>query len=120
MSGDSIETMADNWRNVRRTLSPEREARIKNRAETEIHGLPLVELRKARMMTRNRLAELLHVNQGAISKMERRSDMYLSTLRSYVEAMGGHLDIRAVFPSGEIMLEHLSDAEKEADLAVYA
>lgn len=55
MSGDSIETMADNWRNVRRTLSPEREARIKNRAETEIHGLPLVELRKARMMTRNRL-----------------------------------------------------------------
>ena len=112
--------MANNWKNVRRTLSPEREGRIKNRVEAEISRLPLVELRRARMMTQNRLAELLHVNQGAVSKMERRSDMYLSTLRSYVEAMGGHLDIRAVFPNGEIVLEHLSDAEKEVDQAVYA
>jgi len=39
--------------------------------------------------------------------------MYLSTLRSYVEAMGGSLDIRAVFPDGEVVLEHLSDVKEE-------
>ena len=39
--------------------------------------------------------------------------MYLSTLRRYVEAMGGHLALRAVFPDGEVVLEHLTDAEKE-------
>jgi len=50
--------------------------------------------------------------------MEKRSDMYLSTLRSYVEAMGGRLDIRAVFPSGEIVLEQLTDiAEKKRKTA---
>jgi len=82
--------------------------------------LPLAEVRKARLMTQNRLAELLQVNQGAISKMEKRSDMYLSTLRSYVEAMGGHLDIRAVFPDGEVVLEHLSDVKEERSETVCA
>lgn len=62
------------------------------------------------MLTQTRLAELLKINQGAISKLEKRSDMYLSTLRSYVEAMGGHLDVRAVFPTGEVVLDHLQDA----------
>jgi hypothetical protein len=53
------------------------------------------------------------VNQGAVSKPEKRSDMYLSSLRSYVEAMGGHLDLRAVFPDGEVVLEDVTDVEKE-------
>jgi transcriptional regulator with XRE-family HTH domain len=110
--------MAYKWKDVRRTLSPEREARIKRRVETEVGRLPLAELRKARLLTQARLAELLQVNQGAISKMEKRSDMYLSTLRSYVEAMGGQLDIRAVFPDGEVVLEHLIDVKEEAREAV--
>lgn len=100
--------MATKWNDMRRTLSSEREARIKSRVEAEMSRLPLAELRKARSMTQNRLAEVLHVNQGAISRMEQRSDMYLSTLRSYVEAMGGHLDVRAVFPDGEVVLDHLN------------
>jgi DNA-binding XRE family transcriptional regulator len=111
--------MANKWNQVRRTLSSEREAEIKSRVETELGRLPLTELRKARLMTQNRLAELLQINQGAISKMEKRSDMYLSTLRSYVEAMGGHLEIRAVFPNGEVVLEHLGDA-KEVQEAIGA
>ncbi|MGC9158157.1 MAG: XRE family transcriptional regulator [Terracidiphilus sp.] len=102
--------MKNSWKDIRRTQSPEREARVKRKVEQEIARLPLTELRKARLMTQARLAELLQVNQGTISKMERRSDMYLSTLRSYVEAMGGTLDIRAVFPEGEVVLEHLGEA----------
>jgi transcriptional regulator with XRE-family HTH domain len=77
--------------------------------------LPLGALRRARSMTQVRLAELLQVNQGAVSKMEKRTDMYLSTLRRYIEAMGGSLDIRAVFPDGEIVLEPIAEATKEED-----
>jgi len=111
--------MASKWKEVRRTLPPEREARIKGRVASELNRLPLAEVRKAREMTQVRLAEVLHVNQGAISKMEKRSDMYLSTLRSYVEAMGGHLDVRAVFPNGEIVLEQLGDVKEESCKAAH-
>ena len=106
--------MAHKWREVRRRFSAEAESRIESRVQEELDCLPLAELRSARQMTQIRLAELLRVNQGAISKMERRSDMYLSTLRSYIEAMGGQLEIRAVFPNGEVLLEHLGEIEDEA------
>lgn len=101
--------MAMKWSEIRRKQSLAREARVKSKIEREIERLPLTELRKARLMTQARLAEILRVNQGAISKIEKRSDMYLSTLRSYVEAMGGSLDIRAIFPDGEIVLEQLGE-----------
>jgi DNA-binding XRE family transcriptional regulator len=101
--------MAKRWNEVRRTLSPERESRVKARVAKEIARLPLSELRQARSMTQTRLAEILRVNQAAISKIEQRSDMYVSTLRGYVEAMGGSLDIRAVFPEGEVVLDQFAD-----------
>jgi transcriptional regulator with XRE-family HTH domain len=103
--------MANKWKEVRRTLAPERELRIKSRVAAELSKLPLAEVRKARLMTQRQLAEVLKINQGAISKIEQRSDMYLSTLRSYVEAMGGRLDIRAVFPNGEMVLDRLTDID---------
>lgn len=112
--------MAHKWREIRRSSSDEDESRIKSRVAAELEKLPLAEMRKARLMTQNRLAELLQVNQGAISKLEKRSDMYLSTLRSYVEAMGGNLEIRAVFPNGEVILEHLGDAKAEEREAIRA
>jgi predicted XRE-type DNA-binding protein len=105
--------MASKWKDMSRTLSPEKEAGIKRKVEAEIGRLPLAAVRKARMMAQERIAELLRVNQGAVSKLEKRSDMCLSTLRRYVEAMSGHLALRAVFPDGEVVLEHLTDAEKE-------
>jgi DNA-binding XRE family transcriptional regulator len=93
------------WRDVRGTLSPEREARIKARVSAELAKLPLAEVRKARDMTQMQLAERMQVNQGAVSKTEQRSDMLLSTLSSYIEAVGGYLDIRAVFPNGEVVID---------------
>jgi transcriptional regulator with XRE-family HTH domain len=68
----------------------------------------LYQLRNAREMTQTRLAEVLEMDQGNISKLEKRTDMYLSTLRSYVEAMGGVLEIRAVFPDGEVKIDLLN------------
>ena len=60
--------------------------------------MSLAELRRARAMTQEQRAEDLHVGQASIAKLERRTDMYLSTLRRFVEPMGGELDIVVRFP----------------------
>ena len=60
----------------------------------------LRKLRESRRLSQAELARKLHVTQAAVSKMERRSDMYLSTLRNAVSAMGGELEVRARFPEG--------------------
>jgi transcriptional regulator with XRE-family HTH domain len=93
--------MARPWREVRRRMSPEDEARSKRGIATE-----LKKLRTGRLITQTQLSTALRMNQGAISKLEQRSDMYLSTLRNYVEALGGQLEVKAVFPNREIVLEN--------------
>jgi len=65
----------------------------------------LNQLREARNLTQANLAGILGVNQGSVSKMEKRTDMYVSTLRSFIQAMGGQLQIKAVFPEGEVQIE---------------
>jgi transcriptional regulator with XRE-family HTH domain len=71
--------------------------------------MPLHELRKARDLSQVKLAEVLQVNQAAISKIEHRTDMYISTLREYIRAMGGDLQIVAKFPEGEVNITNFSD-----------
>jgi transcriptional regulator with XRE-family HTH domain len=76
--------------------------------------MPLDELREARELTQNQLAQSLNVSQGAVSKVERRADMYISTLRSYIRAIGGDLQIRAVFPEGDVLINQFSDIAPES------
>jgi DNA-binding XRE family transcriptional regulator len=104
--------MAHKWKEVRKQLSPEREAQIESRVLAELKKLPLYELRQARHLTQENLASTLQVPQSSVSKMERRADMYVSTLRSYIEAMGGQLSIRAVFPDGEIQIEQFQTLQE--------
>jgi transcriptional regulator with XRE-family HTH domain len=66
--------------------------------------MALDELRAARELTQTHLAELFGVSQGSISRLERRTDMYVSTLAKFIEAMGGQLEIRAVFPDGSVRI----------------
>ncbi len=106
--------MAHKLSNVRGKLSPEREARIRKRVEEETKKLGLHQLREARSLTQVNLASILRVNQGAVSKMEKRTDMYLSTLRSYVQALGGELQIRAVFPEGDVEIRHFQELESSS------
>jgi ribosome-binding protein aMBF1 (putative translation factor) len=91
------------------TLPSEQQAAIKVRTQellAEIEGLR--ELREARGRSQEQLAERLGVNQAAVSKMERRADMYISSLRDFVEAMGGELEIVATFPdSGAVRIKRL-------------
>lgn len=84
---------------VMNTLPEERRARVQARAGRLIaEEMTLRDLRKARDLTQVRMAELLGVGQENISRLEGRADMLLSTLRSYVQAMGGSLDLVARFP----------------------
>jgi transcriptional regulator with XRE-family HTH domain len=69
-------------------------------------AMSLGELRRARPMTQHQLAADLHVGQASIAKPERRTDMYLSTLRRFVEAMGGDLEIVARFPDQPLVRLH--------------
>jgi predicted transcriptional regulator len=100
--------MARNFDELRAKMSPERQARVAARVKAELALMPLHQLRNAREMTQTRLAEVLEMDQGNISKLEKRTDMYLSTLRSYIEAMGGALEIRAVFPDGVVKIDLLN------------
>lgn len=89
-------------RNIKQIIKklPKKEQRyIKQRgAQLVKEELSLQQLRKAREQSQHELAQRLGVKQAEISRLERRTDMYLSTLRSYVEAMGGSLEITARFP----------------------
>ncbi len=55
------------------------------------------------------LAEVLHVQQPSVAKLEKRTDMYISTLRSHIEAMGGELEVVARFPDGTVKISNFSD-----------
>jgi DNA-binding XRE family transcriptional regulator len=101
--------MATKWNAVRKTLASDVEARIRKNVEDAAEVMTLNQIREARSLTQVTLANTLKINQGAVSKMEKRTDMYLSTMRSYIQAMGGQLQIRAVFPEGEIQIEQFGN-----------
>ena len=96
--------MARNFKELQAQIPPERRARTEELIQNTITEMALNELRKASQFTQADLAATLGVDQGSISKMEQRTDMYISTLRSYVEAMGGSLRVTASFPEGEFSI----------------
>src|SRR3954453_5308082 len=78
-----------------------------------VTAMPLDALRDAKQLTQVQMAQLLKISQGAVSKVERRTDMFVSTLRNYVRAIGGDLEIRAVFPDGNVLIDQFSDAPRQ-------
>lgn len=103
--------MATKFRTIREKMDPERQERIRKRTEELLAELPLQELRQARALSQQELAEVLGLNQATVSKLERRTDMYLSSLRRFVEAMGGELEISASFPDGKVRIQLFEDLE---------
>jgi len=113
--------MATKWRDIRKTLSPEAEERIRQSIAEAPGIMTLYQLREARNLTQVRLAKVLQVNQGAVSRMEKRTDMYVSTLRNFIQAMGGQLQVKAVFPEGEVQIEqfeNLAEPNNEDNQAI--
>jgi DNA-binding XRE family transcriptional regulator len=81
--------MAKKFSALRAEMSPDAQARSAARAETMLLEMQLQELRKRRNVTQVELADLMQVEQASISKLERREDMYVSTLREYVRHLVG-------------------------------
>ena len=100
-----------NFRELLDAIPPERRRTVKQRVRDTIAAMPLDELRRARQLTQARLAESLGVNQGEVSKIEHRTDLYLSTLTEYVEALGGTLEIRAVFSDREVRITQFEELQ---------
>ncbi len=103
--------MAKNFSELENKMSPESLARSDARYRELLAEMPLHELRRARGLSQKALADVLHVRQPSIAKMERRTDMYMSTLRSHIEAMGGELEIVARFPEGTVKIENFAGLE---------
>ncbi|MCG6575070.1 helix-turn-helix domain-containing protein [Pseudomonas sp. AF32] len=100
--------MAKKFADLVARRSPDSQARTQALYQKLRAEMPLHELRQAQELSQDALAKTLHINQAAVSKMERRTDMYISTLRNYIRAMGGELEIIATFPDGQVRIENFS------------
>jgi predicted XRE-type DNA-binding protein len=106
-------TMARKFEELRAKMSPER--RRRNEAETakKLLELTLQEIRQnVASLNQDDLAEILHVTQGYVSRLERQDDMLLSKLYAYVNALGGEVEILAKFPEHEVRITQFQEVEK--------
>jgi len=106
--------MAKKWRDLYGAIPSERRAQIEAHVAKDMAEMPLAEVRRARELTQQQIARHLEVNQAWISRVERQMDMRVSTLRSYIEAMGGELEIIARFHDGAVRLRQFKDLEQGA------
>jgi DNA-binding XRE family transcriptional regulator len=97
-----------NFKELEAKMPPESRARVAARFNETLENMPLEKLRTARAITQAQLAGALGIKQNGISKMERRTDMYVGTLARFIEAMGGELEIRANFPEGAVRITQFS------------
>jgi transcriptional regulator with XRE-family HTH domain len=105
-----------NLERITKELSPARRKKVEARtAQLIAEEMTLQELRRARKLTQVRMAKKLGVSQDGISKLEKRSDLLLSTLRKAVEAMGGSLSLIAEFPDrNPVVLSGIAEDEARA------
>ena len=103
--------MAKKFQELTARKSPAWHAAVEARKRQLIAEMPLHELRRARQLSQEQLATELGATQPEISKIERRTDMYVSTLRRFVEAMGGKLEIIAQFPDGTVRITQFGELD---------
>ena len=101
--------MAKKFSELTARMSTESRARAEAKTRAMLAEIPLNELRQARGLSQKMLAELLHVQQPSIAKIEQRTDMYISTLRSHIEAMGWQFEVVARFPDGVVRISNFSE-----------
>ncbi|MDD5232330.1 MAG: XRE family transcriptional regulator [Syntrophales bacterium] len=109
--------MAKPFHELKSKMKPERRKAAEERARRILAEMPLQELRRARSLTQETLAKNLSVRQAAVSKLESRTDMYISTLRNMIKAMGGDLEIIAKFPDGDVKINQFKEINPDEDSA---
>lgn len=102
--------MTKNFNSLREKMSPEAQARSAAKTEAMLLELQLTNVRKARNATQAQVAKAMSVEQASISKLERREDMYVSTLSQYIKALGGELKLIASFPEADIPVHQYAGA----------
>ena len=102
--------MAKSFRELKEKMSPERQEKIEDQAQAILISMALQELRQTRHLTQQELAEILRVNQAALSKMENQTDIRVSTLRKLLAGMGGKLKLVAEFPDGDVVIDQFEQA----------
>ena len=107
--------MSKPFKDLLNKMSPERRERIKVKTGILKNEMALGELRQALDLTQEELANSLHMKQAAISKFEHQSDIYLSTLRRILFAMGADLTIVAHFPDGDVLINQFNDVRRDSD-----
>jgi len=93
--------MARKFAELQERLTPQQRERSDAKVREMLAQIRLQELRQARSSTQQTIAELMHIPQSAVSKIESRTDAYVSTIRRYLAAMGADLEIIARFPDGQ-------------------
>ena len=107
--------MARKFSDLTKGFTPERRARIEAKKAFLREEMDLGELRQALALTQSSLAEALGVKQGEISKIENRTDVFVSTLRRFIQAMGGDLEIRAVFQDRTVRIRNFSSLAQDGE-----
>jgi len=100
---------------IKSMLSPDVVERAERRAQAMLYAMELNDLRRARRITQEELAERLGTRQSNVSKLERRTDVRISTLRDVIEAMGGELRIIAHFADADYRIDQFERAAEAAD-----
>ena len=98
---------------IARLPEKDQQAIAERTAELIAEEATLRQIREARERSQAAVAAKLHIKQAAVSKLERRTDMYLSTLRGYIEAMGGTLEIIARFPGQAVRITQFEALDHE-------
>jgi transcriptional regulator with XRE-family HTH domain len=111
--------MAKPFKNLRAKMSPDAKVASEKHARELRQEIRLAELHGALDISQEELAELLNKKQAAISRLERRSDTHVSTLRAFVKALGGKLEIIASFPDASYHIKQF-ESDESADDAILA
>ncbi len=99
---------------LRARMTPEARAAAEAVAIQLDAEMDLAEVRRAMKLSQEELGQTLQINQGSVAKIEKRADMYVSTLRRFIEAMGGELEIVAKFADHSVKIRNFSDLSEKA------
>lgn len=105
--------MAKKFSALRKNMSPAAQKSSVQRKLELMDEMPLQGLRQALAFSQDELASILEINQSSVSKIERETDMYISTLRRFIQAMGGSLELVAKFPEGDVKIHQIKDIIQE-------
>jgi len=112
--------MSRSFNELKNKMTTKAKEQVNVKAQAMMAEMPLNELRHAMALSQEQLANTLDVKQPAISKIERSTDMYISTLSRFVKAMGGSLDVVARFPEGDVKINQFKDFDSGCSHAANA